>query len=109
MARVEISFCELGNRSAEGMSAGIALGEKTKTEVVTSGATSVATSTASDAPDGFGFVNIWSNADVWVVTGAAPVAAVPASGQIRNGWRVGGYMPTAFAVRRGDRVAVITI
>lgn len=109
MARVEVTFCEAGNRSSEGASMAMIHGGKAKTEVLNSAASSVATTTRSEAPDGYGVVMLWCESDVWVTTGDSPVAAVPGVGQVGNGCRLTAYQYGYLAVRKGDRVAVINI
>ncbi|SON58011.1 hypothetical protein HDIA_4470 [Hartmannibacter diazotrophicus] len=109
MARVDVSFFMAGNRSAEGGSMPVPRMTGMVSEVLTSGGTSVATATTSEAPDGAGFVRILTDGDVWAVAGAAPVASAPSAGASASGILVKAYLPYDLAVAAGDKIAVIDV
>ena len=108
MARVEATFFTVGNRSEEGGSMPVARGTGMVTEARTVGATPVEFATTAQGNDK-AFVRILSDVDVWVVTGAAPLAEVPPNGASRPGWRAIGGVPCDLALEQGDRVVAVEV
>jgi hypothetical protein len=106
MAKVTMTFCMVGNRSQEGGSMPVPCMAGCETEVLESGGASIRGTLASAAPEGFGFVSVTVEGNaVFVTAGAAPVAA--ASNARTNGFLILDGQTRDFAVRHGDRLAVI--
>jgi len=107
MARIEISFFTTGNRSVEGGAMPVPRFTGLVTEVLESSGTSAATTTASSEAAGHGFARILAAADIWVVAGPSPTAAVPSAGTVGAGLRVRAGVAADLALANGDRVAII--
>ena len=107
MARTEISFFTTGNRSIEGGTMPVPRFAGLVTEVIDSSGVSAATTTASNAAAGHGFVRILAAADIWAVAGPSPTAAVPSPGATGSGLRVRAGVAADMALSAGDRVALI--
>lgn len=107
MARVEITYFTTGNRSREGGSMPVPRLPGMLTEVVVSSAASSLAALAGSESDGTGFARIHAGGDVWVASGAAPVAAVPAAGETRPGLRVKAGVPVDLALAAGERIAIV--
>lgn len=108
MARVEVSFFSTGNRSQEGGSMPVARGSGMVTEVLSTDGGAAVTASSAVGTD-VAFARVWSDADVWVVSGAQPSAIVPEPGASGAGWRVPAGVPVDLALESGDRIAVVAI
>ena len=108
MARVEITFHSVGNRSREGGTMPVARAAGMVTEVLEVDAAGAATATQADG-EGTTFARVWAAADVWVAAGETPSAAAPGPGGIAPGWRVPAGTSVDLALERGDRVAAAEI
>lgn len=106
MTQVAVTFCTAGNRSVEGGSMPVPRLPGAIGELITTGATSVATAQACPADAGTtGFVSITAfDGDVWVSAGAEPVALAGSSG-----FPVLSGQTRDFAVAAGDKIAAVDL
>lgn len=108
MAKVTVTFCQVGNRSIEGGSMPVPRFAGSRSEVLASGSASVASTLASGDPPGSGFVSVTAEEGaVWIACGAAPVAQGPVAGTPTPGFLILDGQTRDFALDFGDRVAVV--
>lgn len=108
MARVELSFFTVGNRSVEGGTMPVPRGTGLRTERLEVGPEGTTSAAVADGED-VAFVRIWSDGDVWVATGREPGAVHAPQDAIVPGIRVVAGLPVDLALEDGDRVAVAEI
>jgi hypothetical protein len=113
MGTAIVVFHKAGNRSLERESMPVTRLPETRTEVITTGAASVATTLAAIKDSGAsnydgGFVTIFAvGANLWVTSGLAPVAAKPAAGASGSGHPIISGQSQTFAVAHNEKIAAI--